>query len=104
MDIYRELENLRRLADETRAILDRHGERFWSDWLQSRVEALTAAGPIGASDFSAGWGGMGGFSDLEIQRLNGHLVAEADVHSVNERLDELRAEMFRCAERIRTNL
>lgn len=103
MDLDQEFSRLWSLVDETCELLATYGIDYWVRWLRSRAETLRAEGAIGAGRFAQGWGGMGGFGDLIIHPLNGHPVAEIDVDAVNRRLDELRAEMYRTAGRIRTD-
>lgn len=103
MSLDREMERLFALVDETCDLLGEYGEDFWARWLRRRSETLRREGPSGAGGFASGWGGMGGFTDLIIHPVNGHPIAPADVDRVNRRLDQLRADMYRTAERIRTN-
>ena len=103
VDLDWEMEELFALVDETCDLLSEYGVDFWVRWLRQRTETLRGEGPSGAGAFASGWGGMGGFLDLFIHHVNGHPIAEADIESVNGRLDQLQGEMYRKAERIRTH-
>lgn len=103
MDLDREMGRLFALVDETCDLLSEYGVDFWVRWLRQRTETLRREGPSGAGAFAGGWGGMGGFMDLVIHPVNGHPITEADVDRVNRRLDQLQGNLYRTAERIRTN-
>lgn len=103
VDVDREWAKLFAAIDQARDLLDHVGEEFWSDWLAERAQALRAFGANGIERPLQGFSGMGSFNDLLVHRFNGHRVSSGDEDHVNARLGELRAEIFRTAERIRSN-
>ena len=103
MDLEADWARLFALIDEARDLLEGSGVEDWADWLDQRARGLRSFGFNGIESFLQGFGGMGSFNDLLVLAFNGHKITPSDENAVNARLDQLRADMYRTAQRIRTN-
>lgn len=88
--------------EEIRNILERHKERFWSDFLAERIQQLHWAYSSGHRGAMQGaleelewlYGGMGSFNDLVICKERGHAITIEDAPGINEELNKLRSQLY----------
>lgn len=85
------LEQLIDAATDLAELLRGYGERRWADWIEQDAERISTGDRDALEHLLSAFGAMGSLSDLLIHPVNGHAVKPADVVSVNERLDDLRA-------------
>lgn len=80
--------------DDTLALLQSCGERHWAKWLAGDRAAIASGSTSAISHLLSAFGGMGSFNDLYLSPANGHVLAEADVSTVNANLDSLRSRLY----------
>jgi hypothetical protein len=87
--------------DEAIQLLRSVGESFWATRLAAGRSKLEAHGV----DWVLGlFGGMGGFNDLVLLPMDGCAVSEVDIRAANERLWDLRNEIYTAAKELRRAL
>jgi hypothetical protein len=92
------------LLDEAATLLNTHGETQWTSWL-AKCKRKLGTNLDGGLDYVLGaFGGMGSFNDLVVIRLNGYHIQEADEAEVNDKLGELRTNIWAEATALRRQI
>jgi hypothetical protein len=94
-------EQLLKTLSAAESLLSCHGEEHWASWLRRDVSLIRAGDGFGLEHLSSAFGGMGSFNDLILHQFNGHRIRDEETRPVNDRLDQLRSEIFELAEELR---
>ena len=95
---------LANLLDEAVGLLEKHGETHWAAWLATSKRTIAAGDAYGLDYLLSAFGGMGGFNDLLVLRVNGHAIEESQEGAVNTRLAELGSAIWAEATTIRHSI
>lgn len=77
------------------------GIPFWADRFLEAEQLLRAGDPAGLEAISSISGGLGGFTDLLVSPLNGHLITTEEAPAANARLFQLRETVFALVDSVR---
>lgn len=78
-------------------LLESAAETHWANWLRTDLQRLRSGDTYALHHLLQSFGGMGSFNDLVIHQLNGHTVEQNDVGQINDRLGDLRSDIYRLA-------
>jgi len=87
-------EELATILVEITALLERHGETYWREWLAGDAQLIRQDDVTGLEHLLSAYGGMGSFTDLVLSPLNGHKITQAEGESVNDRLHALASRAY----------
>ena len=73
------------------------GETHWTNWLQTDLRRLRSGDTYALPHLLQAFGGMGSLNDLVVHPLNGHVVDEHKAAQINDRLRDLRGDIYRLA-------
>jgi hypothetical protein len=93
-------ELLNKLA-EAETLLTHYGEDHWASWLRRDASLIRTGDGFGLEHLLSAFGGMGSFNDLILHSMNGHRIREEEMRPVNDRLNQLRSEIFELADELR---
>jgi len=82
---------LRVVLLETADLLERVGETHWQGRIRAQLTGLSPSAVLGW------YGGMGSFTDLLIDPINGHRVEPGRERELNDSLDQLRQRIYELA-------
>lgn len=85
------------LAD-TEQFLHRYGVAHWPAKLADARNLIESDDFRGVDIIRSTFGGMGSFNDVYLHPINGHLIAEDKVASVNEQFQTLGSQIIKLAE------
>lgn len=94
-------DELTSVLESLEALLQAHGERHWSAWIEADRRRIAASDVFGLDHLLSAYGGMGSLNDLILCPENGHLIRPDDVRAVNDRLRDLRSRAYDLAARLR---
>jgi len=77
--------------------LSRLARPHWTEWLERDRRRIVARDAYGLEHLLQTFGGMGSFNDVLIHHVNGHVGDEAALRAANDRLEDLRSEIFESA-------
>ncbi len=81
-----EIRELAEMLETAQALLAKHEEYHWSDWLAKDARRVRNLDLYGVEHLLSAFGGMGSINDLIIHPINGHSIHVSEVDSVNEKL------------------
>lgn len=85
-------DELRRELDALDDLLTEVHEDWWASWARRMSERL--ADGCDPAEVRAAFGGMGSLNDLVIHPVNGHVVEEDSIDTVNARLRAAQSRIF----------
>ena len=88
---------------ETAGLLSRVGESHWRRWLETSLRRIENSDLSGVDHLLGAYGGMGSFNDLVLSPPNAPVTMTDEFRELNDRLDELRSELYRLARAVRSN-
>jgi hypothetical protein len=90
------METLNSLLKSCETLLSSVEEPFWSrkirDILERNISFFDKEVP---KEILSWYGGMGSFNDLQLSKFNGHLILAKDEDKLNDKLDDLREEIYK---------
>lgn len=89
-----EYDRLLSALDKMTALLRRHGERFWAEWLEADRAKISTGDSNALDHLLSAFGGTGSFNDLVIHPSNGHLIGDGELSPVNAELGDCRAAIW----------
>lgn len=91
-----------RLRD-TSTLLRSAGESHWARWMETSLRRIEKGDFSGVEHLLSAFGGMGSFNDLILMSTNGHSVTGDNQRDFNDRLDDLRVQLYTIAQNVRRN-
>jgi hypothetical protein len=88
-------------TDEAVRLLQSVGESFWATRLAAGTARIDTFGANGLDPILGMFGGMGSLNDLWLHPMNGHVASEEELRAANDRLAELREEIYESATALR---
>ena len=86
------------VLSETIALLKKHGETHWAQWLEKDKALIEHSDAAGLDHLLSAFGGMGSLNDVFICQSNDHDITEQETSFVNNRLYALRSRLYELAE------
>ncbi|MCG6566896.1 hypothetical protein [Tessaracoccus sp. ZS01] len=94
------IDALVRALDEAISLLQSFGETHWSRWLDGDCRRIVGRDAYGLEHLLQAYGGMGSFNDLVLHRANGQDGDEEALRVANDRLWDLRDDIYAKAKRL----
>jgi hypothetical protein len=82
-------------VDELIRLMEKHNEKYWSEYFRKAIGMVKDRNFRGIELILKSFGGMGSFNDLVITRINGHTIQERDEEMVNEKMKELKENIYK---------
>ena len=88
---------------ETARLLRTAGESHWAKWMETSLRRIENGDFSGVEHLLGAYGGMGSFNDLVLAAVNGQAVNDENWREYNDRLDDLRGQLYTLANDVRRN-
>jgi Domain of unknown function (DUF6966) len=90
--------------DETVALLRRHAEQHWADWLAADRARIAEGDRYALDHLFSAFGGMGSLNDLVLQGPDPAHSFDDELRSANDRLWDLRDAIWRAGKEVQAEL
>jgi hypothetical protein len=90
--------------DETVALLRRHAERHWVNWLEADRARIAEGDHYALDHLLSAFGGMGSLNDLVLQSADPARSFDDELRADNDRLWDLRDAIWRAAKEMQGEL
>ena len=91
---------LHSVLEDAIQLLEKHNVRNWAEWLKKDIARIQRSDIYGVEHLLSLFGGMGSFNDVYICEENGYSINDDEILIVNERLSELRSEIYDLSSKI----
>lgn len=101
IEVQRAWDQLSQAIDAAITLLTSAGESFWATRLEEGRAKIERYGEDSLDSVLGLFGGMGSFNDLVLSPVNGHDGSEVDLQAANDRLWDLREQIYLPAKELR---